>query len=300
MSRRISIVGPTASGKTSLSIEIAKMFGSDSVISCDSMAIYRHMDIGTAKPTVADLGALKCHLIDVADPDQEFSIAQFSKMAKDVESRSKEGSPVIFVGGSGLYHTSVFDHLEPPPTDPSIRAKYANLLDQRGVDWGYSLLQELDRSAAEKVEPQNHRRIARALEVIELTGRPFSSFGPGVDAYPLASGEIIGLFPGSHELELRIRSRNETLFQMGWIDECEFLLENFDLSVTASKAIGYREIFSLIKGELSLDQAKEEIVIRSRQYARRQMAWFRRDPRIKWFVGAEEALSYYSSEYKQG
>lgn len=296
MMRRISIVGPTASGKTALSIELARMLDANAIISCDSMAIYRYMSIGTAKPSPEELGGLVCHMIDVALPSEEFSIAQFSKSASEIEAEMALSSPVIFVGGSGLYHTSIFDHLVPPPTDSQLRDEITSLLEERGVEWGYARLMTLDEDAALKIEPLNLRRIVRALEVIELTGRKFSSFGPGVGAYPAESGEIVGLFPGREQLEERIRTRNEMLFEQGWIEECEYLLDNFDLSVTAAKAIGYSEIFDLIKGVSTIDQTKEQIVVRSRRYARRQMAWFRRDPRIRWFPGSDEALEYLSAK----
>ena len=292
--RRISIVGPTASGKTTLSIALAKTLAIPSIISCDSMAIYRYMDIGTAKPSKDELAGIDCYMIDIVDPDQEYSVAQFSKMTATIEARSGEVS-VIFVGGSGLYHTAVFDHLEPPPTDPALREAITLQVAQRGIEWGYSRLVVLDPTAAQKIEPANLRRIVRALEVIEITKRPFSSFGPGVDAYPESSGEIIGLFPGRDRLEERIRDRNELLFQRGWVDECAFLIKNFELYLTAARAIGYSEIFSHIKGELSLDEAKERIVLRSRNFAKRQMAWFRRDPRVKWFEGPDDAFAYLSS-----
>ncbi|MDA8026576.1 MAG: tRNA (adenosine(37)-N6)-dimethylallyltransferase MiaA [Actinomycetota bacterium] len=294
--RRISIVGPTASGKTALSISLAELLGVSSILSCDSMAIYRHMDIGTAKPTAEELGDLTCHMIDVVDPCEEFSIAQFVTMVAGIEETIPTSSPVIFVGGSGLYHTSVFDHLSPPPTDPVKRAELTTLLELNGLDWGYLRLTELDPAAVVKIEPQNFRRIVRALEVIELTGRPFSSFGPGVDAYPIDSGEIVGLFPGRDLLEERIRSRNNVLFEKGWIEECRYLLDNFALSATAAKAIGYSEIFDFISGKISLEDAKESVVARSKKYAKRQMAWFRRDPRVKWFNGVDDALVYLKSK----
>lgn len=292
--RRISIVGPTASGKTALSIALAKTLAIPSVISCDSMAIYRYMNIGTAKPSSDELAGIACHMIDRVDPDQEYSVAQFSKMTATIEARSSE-VPVIFVGGSGLYHTAVFDHLEPPPTDPALREEIAHQVAQYGIEWGYSRLVELDPTAAQKIEPANLRRIVRALEVIEITKRPFSSFGPGVDAYPESSGEIIGLFPGRDRLEERIRARNELLFERGWVDECASLLKNFELSLTAARAIGYSEIFNYIKGELTLDETKETIIMRSRNFAKRQMAWFRRDPRVKWFEGPDDAIDYLTS-----
>lgn len=290
--RRISIVGPTASGKTELSIALAKFLGASSIVSCDSMAIYRHMNIGTAKPAAEELGGLTCHMIDIVDPSDDFSIAQFATTVSEIEGAISTSSPVIFVGGSGLYHTSVFDHLSPPPTDPSKRAELTTLLELNGVDWGYRRLSELDPAAVVKIEPLNLRRIVRALEVIELTGRPFSSFGPGVDAYPIDSGEIVGLFPGRELLEERIRTRNNILFDKGWIEECRYLMDNFALSATASKAIGYSEIFDFIAGKISLEDAKESVVSRSKKYAKRQMAWFRRDPRVKWFKGVDDALPY--------
>ena len=282
--RRISIVGATGTGKTALSIKLALQDRRFELFSCDSMAVYRHMDLGTAKPRPEELGDLNYCLINLVEPTEEFSMAQFQNFAQEAEAKVAPGSFVLYVGGSGLYHKAVFDRLTVPPTDWLVRRQIERELVEMGSQGLYGRLVELDPLAAEKIEPTNSRRLVRALEVIEITNAPFSSFGQGITQYPRESGLLFGLEIDAKLLETAIAVRVDLLHQLGWVDECRALLEMGPLSRTASYAIGYREIFSYLNREISLDEAIAQTIGRTRKFARRQKSWFGRDGRVKWFV----------------
>ena len=282
--RRISIVGATGTGKTALSIKLALQDRRFELLSCDSMAVYRHMDLGTAKPRPEELGDLNYRLINLVEPTEEFSIAQFQHFAQEAQGNIAPGSIALYVGGSGLYHKAVFDRLTVPPTDWLVRRRIEQELVEMGSQDLYGRLIELDPLAAEKIEPTNSRRLVRALEVIEITKVPFSSFGFGITECPPESGLLFGLEVDARRLETAIAVRVDLLHQLGWVDECRALLEMGPLSRTASFAIGYREIFSYLKRETSLDEAIQQTIGRTRKFARRQRSWFGRDGRVKWFV----------------
>jgi tRNA dimethylallyltransferase len=283
----LAIVGPTASGKSALALEVACAFGDVELVSVDSMQVYRGLDIGTAKPSPAEQARMPHHLIDVAEPTEEWSVARFQQEARaavaDIEARGKRA---LLVGGTGLYVQAVVDPLTFPPEDRAVREQ---ILARTDGDL-YAELQRLDPDAATNIEPGNTRRIARALEVIEITGRPFSSFGAGIQTYgeTVFPVRIAGVWLPRDVLNARIAARVAAMRDAGLVDEVRALRDRGALSRTAAQAIGYREVLDHLDGtEPSLDVALEAAVVRTRQFARRQRMWFRRDPRISWF-GAPE------------
>ena len=279
---RIGLVGATGVGKTGLALELARAEPRLALFSCDSMAVYRGMDLGTAKPDSKELGAITYRLVDLADPGQEFSVADYQRAAGSAENVLAAGQVPLYVGGTGLYFSAVFDRLAIPPSDPMVREGIANELGAVGAAEMHRRLAEVDPLAASRIEPGNVRRIVRALEVIAITGRRFSSFGPGLAAYREPGGLLFGLQMEFELLDARIEARVSELLGRGWLAECERLLAAGPLSRTAAQAIGYHELFSVLRGEAILDQVVPVIVARTRRLARRQRSWFRRDPRIVW------------------
>jgi tRNA dimethylallyltransferase len=243
------------------------------------------MDIGTAKPSPAQRGQIPHHLIDVADPAQPFSVAQFQTIALralgDVTGR---GHPILLVGGSGLYYRAVVDELTFPGTDPSLRGILETEAAALGAEGLHSRLVSVDPTAARKIPPSNVRRTVRALEVAALTGRAFSSFGGEWDRYRPDRVRAAGVSPSAASLEARIRARVHRMLESGLIDEVRALLASGAGSfLTASQAIGYLEVVEHLRGHLTLEDVVARTIRRTRDLARRQMAWFRRDPRIRWF-----------------
>jgi tRNA dimethylallyltransferase len=300
----LAIVGPTASGKSALALEVARTFGDVELVSVDSMQVYRGLDIGTAKPGADDRAAVPHHLVDVADPDEEWSVARFQAEARaavaDIESRGKRA---LLVGGTGLYVQAVIDPLVFPPEDRAVRDAILARTDDT-----YAELVRLDPDAAAAIAADNTRRIARALEVIEITGRPFSSFGPGLQTYgePVFPVRIAGVWLPRAVLHARIASRVDAMRDAGLVDEVRDLRTRGELSRTAAQAIGYREVLDVLgrldaldrsdgyeggDGKIELDAALEAVVMRTRQFARRQRMWFRRDPRIEWFGAPDNPSS---------
>ncbi len=288
---RISIVGPTASGKTNIAIDIATQMSDVALLSCDSMAVYKYMDLGTAKPNRIELRGVQYYLIDLVEPSEEFSIAQFRKAASLCEDSLEAANVPVYVGGSGLYHSAVFDSLAIPPTDATLRHNLELAIKETGTAVFYQRLQALDPEAASRIDPNNVRRIVRALEVIELTGQRFSSFGPGINNYRPSSNKILGIHLEVIDLDKRIADRVDKLIANGWVEECMWLRENTILSRTARLAIGYREMFDYLAGLTSMDQTRVDIIRRSQKLARRQRSWFARDPRIEWFDDPKQLLN---------
>ena len=278
----LAVVGPTASGKTELAIAVAERLGAE-VVSADAMLVYRGMDIGTAKPTAQERARVPHHLVDLVDPGEEFSVARFQPLARaaiaDVLGR---GRVPLLVGGSGLYFHAVVDDFGFPPTDPAVRAR----LEAEGAEAGqaelYRRLAAADPPAAARIQPQNLRRTVRALEVIELTGRPFSSFRGAMDApvsrYRLT---VLGLDPGPELLRARVAERVAAMAEAGLVEEVRRLAGQ-PLSRTARQALGYRELLDAMDQGTPVAGALEAVVRRTWAYARRQLAWFRRDPRVRW------------------
>lgn len=283
------LVGPTASGKSSLAVALARSVGNAEVVSADAMAVYRKMDIGTAKPTKEDQHDIAHHLIDVVNPEDDYTMAQFQRDVHEVLPQIKaRGNVPIVVGGTGLYVQAVVDNFEVPGSYPEVRKKLEADPDAEKM---WRQLATLDAAAAAKMEPTNHRRIVRALEVCLGSGRPFSSYGPGVDAFPPTEFTILGLDIDRSILDERIDQRFDDQLAQGWLAEVESL-RGARLSRTAARALGYGELFRHLDGELSLDEAVTQAKRRTRRFARRQQRWFRRDPRIVWLeVGGADLLS---------
>ena len=275
------IVGSTASGKSSLAIELARRRSNVEIISIDSMAIYRGMDIGTATPTVAEQEEIPHHLINIVDPSDEFALPLFqSAVEKALEEITNRGNRAVLVGGTGLHVRAVVDRLQVPPRFLSIRDEIELIPETAFL---YRRLKDLDPLASEKIEPGNRRRIVRALEVTLGTGRPFSSFGPGLDVYPPSPFTEIGIRMPRDLNDLRIAERYKRQIEDGFVEEVKNLVsDGRELSNTASQALGYKQIISYIEGENTLEEAIESAIASTRRFARRQEKWFRRDPRIQW------------------
>jgi tRNA dimethylallyltransferase len=283
LTRHVALVGPTASGKSALAVALARELGDVEIVSLDSMQVYRGLDIGTAKPSVDERLAVPHHLIDVADPAEEWSVRRTQDGARDaIAGIEARGRRALLVGGTGLYVRAVVDDLEIPPTDAEVRAAI-DADAERDLPALYERLVRLDPVAAARMEPGNRRRIVRALEVSELTGRPFSSFGPGIDEYrpPVIDVAMFGIVVEPPVLAQRIEQRFAAMHAAGLVDEVRRLAER-PLSRTAREAIGCREILGHLAGACSLEQALDAAVRRTRRFARRQRVWFGRDPRIQW------------------
>ncbi|WP_166972605.1 tRNA (adenosine(37)-N6)-dimethylallyltransferase MiaA [Brevibacterium atlanticum] len=279
----ITVVGATATGKSDLALDLAGHLGGE-IINTDSMQFYRGMDIGTAKLPVSERRGIPHHLIDFLDVTEEANVQDFQSRVRGAIAEVRDrGRRPILVGGSGLYVRAAVDHMEFPGTDADVRAR---LEAEVAVDrWGmHQQLAALDPAAAEKITVNDQRRIARALEVIELTGRPFSAQLP--DYQEIEPTIHLGLSMDRPVLHQRIATRVEAMWEMGWVDEVRRLLE-FGLAEgkTAARAIGYAQIRRYLDGDLTAAEAKEETTVRTRQFARRQDTWFRRDPRIHWIDG---------------
>jgi tRNA dimethylallyltransferase len=280
----LALVGPTGSGKTEAGIVLAEALGAE-ILSVDSMLVYRGMDIGTAKPTADQRARVPHHLIDLVEPREPFSVAAFQAAARDAaRDVRRRGHRPLLVGGSGLYFRAVVDQLEFPGTQPGVRQELEAEADAVGGEELYGRLMELDPVAASRIEPANVRRTVRALEVAAITGRPFSSFAASWESYPDERVRVAGIRMSPELLAARVERRVADMLAAGWLDEVRALVDRgFGGWLTASQAIGYAELARHLAGELSLDEATAATVKRTRTLARRQMSWFRRDPRIAWF-----------------
>ncbi len=284
-----ALVGPTAVGKTEAGVLLAEAIGAE-IVSVDSTTIYRGMDVGTAKPPPELRQRVPHHLVDVAEPEEAFTVARYQELAREaIRGIRARGRRVLLVGGSGLYLRAVVDDLAFPPTDPRVRAELEREAAGRGALRLYERLRELDPPAAAKIEPANVRRTVRALEVLELTGRPFSSFARAWDRFPPGRVRAAGVTMPRPLLHRRIEERAWAQVRGGLVEEVRGLLERgLGRWLTASQAIGYAEVARHLAGEWSLEEAVARIVKRTKALARRQLAWFRRDPRVRWFEAGEE------------
>jgi len=284
--RHVVLAGPTASGKTALAIELAGLLGDAEIVSVDSMQVYRRMDIGTGKADAEQRRSVPHHLLDIAEPSDEVSVAWFAGRAADVLADLElRGRRAILVGGTGLYHRAVVDGLDIPGDHPEVRASLeAELATGVPVAHLHRRLAELDPVAAQRCEPSNARRVVRALEVTLGSGRRFSSYGPGLDQYPPSDHLLVGLRMPRVAMAGIIGARVHAMMAAGFLDEVRDLLaEPAGLSRTARQALGYRELAAHLDGTTTLDEAVEATVVRTRQFAVRQDRWFRRDPRIRWY-----------------
>ena len=279
----VIICGPTATGKSDLAIEVANAIGAE-IINADSMQLYRGMDIGTAKLSVGERDGIPHHLLDILDVSQDASVAQYQLLARAcIDERRAAGIPVVIVGGSGLYIKSIIDEMNFPETDPVLRKKLEDEAEHLGTAELYSRLRLLDPEAATAIEPANTRRIIRALEVIEVTGLPYSANLPSDTSLRYPDALHIGLSMERANLAPRIQTRVHGMWKAGLVAEVDSLIEMGLLAgATAQRAIGYAQILALKRGEISEAAAIEETIIATRQYVRRQETWFKRDRRIQW------------------
>jgi tRNA dimethylallyltransferase len=288
----LALVGPTASGKTEVSLQMAEAVGAE-ILSVDSMLVYRGMDVGTAKPTAEQRRRVPHHLLDLVEPSESFNVAAFQSAAHEAiaDVRGRGVKPLL-VGGSGLYFRAVVDDLEFPGTQPETRYELEEEASALGAMRMYRRLADLDPVAASKIEPGNVRRTVRALEVAAITGKPFSHFAAAWESYWPDHVRAVGLRVGREALVERVEQRVHAMIAAGWLAEVEGLVaRGFGGWLTATQAIGYAELARHLAGELSLEDAVQQTVKRTRTLARRQMAWFRRDPRIRWFqVGVDGPL----------
>jgi tRNA dimethylallyltransferase len=278
----VAVVGPTAAGKSDLSVALCKHLGGE-VVSADAYQVYRGMDIGTAKITPAERAGVPHHLLDVLDVTQTATVAEFQQLARSAidDCLRRQVVPVL-AGGSALYVRAILDEFEFPGTDPEVRARLEQELAEHGSGVLHQRLAERDPAAAAQILPSNGRRIVRALEVIEITGAPYAATLPGhTSIYPGAVQ--LGLDVPRPELDERIGRRVDRMFEQGFVDEVRGLIDQGLLDGrTANRALGYPQVIALLRGELSEAEAREQTAQATRRFARRQDSWFRKDPRIVW------------------
>ena len=282
------MVGPTATGKSALALDLAERVQAigpaarAEIINADASLLYRGMDIGTAKPTPVERAHVLHHQVDVLSVRDRASVAAFQRSARgDIDAVESRGHLPIIVGGSGLYVRALTDDLDFPGTDPAVRARLSERAEREGVSVLHAELSRVDPVAAERIEASNTRRIVRALEVIEITGRPFSASLPRYE--DIAPTVHLALRCQRALLDLRISARARAMFEGGLVEEAEALVaEGLREGETASRAIGYAQALAVIDGRLSVDEAVASTALATRQLASRQIKWFRRDPRLHW------------------
>lgn len=275
------VLGPTGSGKSALAMAIARRDASFELVSVDAMCVYREMDIGTAKPSSRDRAEVPHHLLDVVDPSEDYSLTRFqddcTAAVRDIEQRGKRA---LLVGGTGLYVRAAVDGLDVPPRFDDIRQSLEAEPDTAAL---HARLAALDPQAAAKMLPNNRRRVVRALEVCLGAGRRFSSFGPGLDAYPDTPFRLLGLWPSRESLAQRIEERFARMMHDGFLDEVRSLAARpGGVSRTARQALGYRQLLEHVEAGRLVDDCVDEAVRITKHFARRQRVWFRRDPRVAW------------------
>ena len=286
----IAVVGVTASGKSDLALALARRLGGE-IVNGDAMQLYRGMDIGTAKLPIEARWGIAHHQLDVLDVRQEASVAAYQRGARlDLAGIRSRGRRPILVGGSGLYVRAALDRLEIPPTDPAVRGRLRDELAQEGVEAMHVRLERVDPIAAQSIQAKNDRRVVRALEVIEITGRPFSATLPTRD-YELPT-ITIGLRVPRAKLDALLAARVHRMWDEGLLDEVRRLdAAGLREGRTAAKALGYRQALAHLDGLCSAEQAIEETITRTRRFARRQESWFRADPRVHWLEYDDQRLA---------
>lgn len=287
----IAVVGPTAAGKSDLGTALARRLGGE-VINADSMQLYKGMDIGTAKLSEAERGGVPHRLLDIWDVTVTASVAEYQRLARaEIDRLLAAGRTPVLVGGSGLYVRGALDKLEFPGTDPAVRARLEAELAERGSGVLHTRLAAADPAAAAAILPGNGRRIVRALEVIEITGRPFTANLPGPDEETGHYRALqIGITTDRPALDERIATRVDRMWAAGLVDEVR-ALEPAGLREgrTASRALGYQQLLAALAGECTEEEARAETVRATRRFARRQETWFRRDARVRWLSAAPDA-----------
>jgi tRNA dimethylallyltransferase len=278
----LAVVGATAAGKSDLALDLAERLGGE-VVNTDAMQVYRGMDIGTAKLPVAERRGVRHHLLDLLDVHETASVAHFQRLARSViEDCLARGVLPVLVGGSALYTRAILDQFAFPGTDPDVRARWTERLEVIGAEALHGVLAERDPAAAAQILPGNGRRIVRALEVIELTGRPFTAALPGT-TYHYPGAVQVGVDIDRPTLDRRIENRVRRMWRSGLVAEVAELAERgLRDGLTASRALGYRQVLAFLDGQLSEEEAFEQTVRGTRRFARRQDSWFRKDPRISW------------------
>ena len=279
------ICGATATGKSELAIALAKEINAD-VINADSMQVYKGMDSGTAKLTITQRDGVIHHLIDVLDISEEANVSWYQQLARDkIDELISLGKSVVVVGGTGLYIKAILDDLNFPDTDPQVRDKITEQADQLGNEIMHGKLAKLDPAAALAIPKENIRRVIRALEVIELTGKPFTANLPRQESSKYPKAKQFGLVLDRNNLDEKIDQRVEGMWAKGFASEVSLLMtQGLEQATTAKKALGYSQIMSYLNGECDEDFAKQETKRVTRAYARRQETWFSRDDRIKWLA----------------
>jgi len=279
------ICGATATGKSELAVALAKEINAD-VINADSMQVYKGMDIGTAKLTITQRDGVIHHLIDVLDISEEANVSWYQQLARDkIDELISLGKSVVVVGGTGLYIKAILDDLNFPDTDPQVRDKITEQADQLGNEIMHGKLAKLDPAAALAIPKENIRRVIRALEVIELTGKPFTANLPRQESSKYQKAKQFGLVLDRNNLDEKIDQRVEDMWAKGFAREVSLLMtQGLEQATTAKKALGYSQIMSYLNGECDEDFAKQETKRVTRAYARRQETWFSRDDRIKWLA----------------
>jgi tRNA dimethylallyltransferase len=291
LDRVVVVVGPTASGKSDLAIAVAQRLGAAEIVNADSMQLYRGMDVGTAKLPEAERGGVRHHLLDVLDVTEGASVAAFQRAARAAieDCRARDVTPIL-VGGSSLYVRAVIDRLDFPGTDPAVRARWAAELESVGPEVLHERLAAVDPAAAARILPSNGRRIVRALEVVELTGKPFAAELPE-HASVYDGVVLVGLEVPRDVLDERITRRVDAMFDAGLVDEVRTLAERGLVgSPTAERALGYAQVLALLRGECSEQEAKDATVAATRKFARRQDRLFHQDPRVQWLAHDDPAL----------
>lgn len=280
----VAIVGATASGKTGLSLDLAERLGGE-VVNTDAMQVYRGMDVGTAKLPEGERRGIPHHLLDMLTVREPLTVAEFQRWARAAIARLRAAGRVpVLVGGSALYTRAILDRFEFPGTDDAVRRRWEAELDEVGSAELHRRLRAVDPEAADRILVENGRRIVRALEVVEITGRPFSASLPTLE-YADPAAVQIGVDIDRPTLDARIEQRVDLMFEQGLVAEVRRLLaQGLAESRTASTAIGYREVVAHLRGELTLAEARERTVFATRRFARRQDSWFRKDPRITWLA----------------
>ena len=286
MTLAVAVVGPTATGKSDLGVALAEHLGGE-VVNADALQLYRGLDIGTAKLTVAERRGVPHHLLDVLEPEEEASVAAYQGDARAaVAGIGGRGHRAVVVGGSGLYVRALLDRIEFPGTDPQVRAELEARVEAEGARALHAELARLDPVAAEGIGPRNARRVVRALEVIALTGRPYSANLPGHD-YAVPAVQI-GLDCDRGVLDERVQARVDRMWESGLVEEVRGLRDR--IGRTAARAVGYAEVLAMLRGELTQDEARAQVVQGTRRLARKQMGWFGRDPRVHWLDARDPAL----------
>ena len=286
----IIVCGATATGKSELAVSLAKEINAE-VVNADSMQVYKGMDIGTAKLTNEERGGIAHHLIDVLDIKEEANVAWYQQIAREkIDQILSTGKSVVVVGGTGLYIKAILDDLNFPDTDPEVRQKITDQAEKLGNDVMHERLAKLDPAAALAIPKENIRRVIRALEVIELTGKPFTANLPRQESSKYPDAKQFGLVLDRGNLDEKIDKRVEDMWAKGFAREVSILMtKGLEQSGTAKKALGYMQIMNYLNGESDEAFAKEETKRVTRAYARRQETWFSRDERIKWLAPESNA-----------